>query len=177
MNLKFLSAILVLDVTLMAGSVTLLWNRIEAAWKAPSIPIHSILIPSQTDLTRTPSPSPSPSPAEKIQTGEPEEEVPTEEDTSSDPASSSKRMKPKKVTFAYSDPAAKRVTIVGDFNQWSPQLLQKQNEMWTLRLELKPGKYAYNFIVDGEMIRDPKNKRSRNAGQKVPSSFLAIQPQ
>ena len=39
-----------------------------------------------------------------------------------------------------------------------------------------PGEYAYNFIVDGKMIRDPSNRDSTDAGRKIPSSLLKVRP-
>jgi hypothetical protein len=82
----------------------------------------------------------------------------------------------KEVSFHYRDAIPKRVSIVGDFNQWSPQLMKKdKNHNWTVTLEIEPGEYAYNFIVDGRMIRDPSNSKTKKAGQKIPSSLLMVQ--
>lgn len=87
-----------------------------------------------------------------------------------------KSEKKRKILFQYRDSIPKRVSIVGKFNQWSPQLMKKNDQhQWSITLQISPGKYAYNFIVDGKMIRDPSNKKSIQAGQKIASSLLSIQ--
>ena len=66
---------------------------------------------------------------------------------------------------------------MGDFNQWSPQLMKKdQNHNWTITLTLQPGEYAYNFIIDGKIIRDPSNRKIKKANQKILSSLLIVRP-
>lgn len=83
----------------------------------------------------------------------------------------------RKILFQYRDSVPKRVAVLGDFNQWTPQAMKKnQNHNWALALELKPGEYAYNFIVDGKMIRDPSNRKVKKANQKILSSLLIVKP-
>jgi len=67
----------------------------------------------------------------------------------------------KKVTeteFKLSAPQAQSVFIAGDFNQWhssSHPLKADSNGTWRISLGLKPGRYEYRFIVDGEWQNDP----------------------
>jgi hypothetical protein len=62
--------------------------------------------------------------------------------------------------------SARKVFISGSFNGWSTT----QNPMkpvdsgWTVDLNLKPGKYTYKFIVDGNWIPDPYNKLREKDG-------------
>ncbi len=56
------------------------------------------------------------------------------------------------------------VAVVGDFNDWNPDkhLLKDQDEdgIWTATLRLKPGRYEYMFILDGqEWVPDPEAYR------------------
>lgn len=54
---------------------------------------------------------------------------------------------------------AKKVIVTGSFNKWNEQLfeMKKTNDGWELRLQLKPNKYEYRFIVDGNWMEDPSN--------------------
>ena len=54
------------------------------------------------------------------------------------------------VTFIVALPEANKVEVVGDFNGWKPTDLHRDsNGVWSLRLDLAPGRYEYAFIVDG----------------------------
>jgi carboxypeptidase Q len=52
----------------------------------------------------------------------------------------------------------KSVSIVADFNNWNMfgTPLAKVNGGWTCKLDLKPGRYLYKYIVDGDWTADPK---------------------
>lgn len=55
---------------------------------------------------------------------------------------------------------AQKVYISGTFNNWSTSKTPMKPVVggWMVDLKLKPGKYAYKFIVDGQWITDPSNK-------------------
>lgn len=66
------------------------------------------------------------------------------------------------VIFRFFDPKAKRVTVVGDFNNWSmradPMVDKNGDGEWTLFYSLAPGKYEYKFVIDANnWVPDPKN--------------------
>jgi 1,4-alpha-glucan branching enzyme len=64
----------------------------------------------------------------------------------------------KKTEFSLSAPQAQRVSIAGDFNRWNPSLHPLQQDTkgtWRISLDLKPGKYEYRFLLDGEWQNDP----------------------
>lgn len=67
--------------------------------------------------------------------------------------------KPTEVTFSLTRPGAQEVFLCGDFNQWAPASLPMvrhiENDQWEKRIVLKPGRYQYKFVVDGEWIHDP----------------------
>ena len=56
-------------------------------------------------------------------------------------------------------PGAQTVQVAGDFNEWNPArtpLEQITGGAWTVTLPLKPGRYEYQFVVDGQQwIADP----------------------
>lgn len=56
-------------------------------------------------------------------------------------------------------PGARSVHIAGDFNGWNPArtpLEPHAGGAWTVTLPLQPGRYAYQFVVDGDRwIADP----------------------
>ena len=63
-------------------------------------------------------------------------------------------------TFTYTDPAAKSVSVAGEFNQWSTTehpMHRDASGVWTAVIPLKPGKYQYKFVVDGDWKQDPLN--------------------
>lgn len=56
-------------------------------------------------------------------------------------------------------PGARTVQVAGDFNGWNPSrtpLERASSGAWTVTLPLKPGRYEYQFVVDGrQWIADP----------------------
>jgi hypothetical protein len=66
------------------------------------------------------------------------------------------------VLFQYRSEDASSVSLVGDFNQWSPNEDSMTDEnrdgIWTLTYPLTPGVYEYKFVVNGDLwIHDPSN--------------------
>lgn len=64
------------------------------------------------------------------------------------------------VRFIIRQPGAQQVSLVGDFNGWSRDAMPLEssydNSVWTLSVQLKPGRYEYAFVVDGERwVADP----------------------
>ncbi len=72
-------------------------------------------------------------------------------------------------TFTLLAPEANNVYIVGDFNNWEANRINRLEQMpdgtWEKRIALKPGIYKYKFIVDGEWRNDPHNSKT------APSKF------
>ena len=68
----------------------------------------------------------------------------------------------KKTTFVFPHiNDAKRVQVAGEFNDWDPAagVLKRENGHWCADFSLKPGRYQYKYIVDGEWLLDPTNNR------------------
>jgi hypothetical protein len=74
------------------------------------------------------------------------------------------------ITFSLHEPAAREVYLVGDFNYWkidpSNRLKRVEDGQWIKRVNLKPGRYHYKFVIDGEWREDPNNlnKEENNFG-------------
>jgi 1,4-alpha-glucan branching enzyme len=60
-------------------------------------------------------------------------------------------------------PFASQVNLAGDFNGWEMTTLALRKDadgLWRITVELKPGAYAYKFLVDGQWVNDPNNPRT-----------------
>jgi chromosome partitioning protein len=66
------------------------------------------------------------------------------------------------VIFSVRFERARRVQIAGDFNNWSPMstpmMTNGQPGVFKMSLPLKPGRYRYRFVVDGNWVTDPNNQ-------------------
>ena len=63
-----------------------------------------------------------------------------------------------KVSFEFPAPEAQEVYLVGNFNTWdtSANPIKKDKKgVWKTTLSLKPGRYEYRFLVDGNWENDP----------------------
>jgi chromosome partitioning protein len=69
-------------------------------------------------------------------------------------------------TLTFVSPSAKEVYVVGDFNNWAMdqahKLASKNNGRWEKKLDLKPGRYRYKFVVDGQWVTDPQNTQTES---------------
>jgi len=66
--------------------------------------------------------------------------------------------KTKKVLFEFVAPDAQKVYLAGDFNNWNPKtnLMKKDKKgICKVTVSLKPGRYEYRFLVDGNWVNDP----------------------
>jgi 1,4-alpha-glucan branching enzyme len=56
---------------------------------------------------------------------------------------------------------AHTVRLIGDFINWNEQgyTMAHKGDEWNISMRLKPGKYLYKFLIDGNWILDPGNKQ------------------
>ncbi|MBE9586264.1 hypothetical protein IM792_17555 [Mucilaginibacter sp. JRF] len=61
---------------------------------------------------------------------------------------------------------AKRVFLSGSFNMWSLSkgIMLKTDSGWIADIKLKPGVYAYKFIINGNWTHDTNNKLTEDDG-------------
>lgn len=67
-------------------------------------------------------------------------------------------LRAKKVTLSLSVPEKAAAFVAGDFNDWKPTELKMKNKgkgVFSVQLSLKPGRYEYKFLVDGQWQHDP----------------------
>ncbi len=72
---------------------------------------------------------------------------------------------------------ARQVSLVGDFNGWDEQAveLKYKNGTWKTKLRLKPDRYQYMFLVDGERwIADPQSTEYVDDGYGKRNSIIDI---
>jgi 1,4-alpha-glucan branching enzyme len=57
-------------------------------------------------------------------------------------------------------PDARSVAVTGSFSGWnkSGYRMHRENNRWVLPVFLKPGKYTYKIVLNGNMILDPGNE-------------------
>jgi len=77
-------------------------------------------------------------------------------------------------------PDARVVQAAGDFNGWNPSrtpLEQTADGAWTVTLPLEPGRYEYQFVVDGDRwIGDPFAVEQSNDGFGSRNAVLDVRP-
>ena len=80
--------------------------------------------------------------------------------------------------FRYVNSEAKKVFLVGDFNNWSPNSDPMKDlngdGHWSLFYPLRPGSYQYKFVVDGRWIPDPHNQDSEPDGFDSINSVVKV---
>jgi 1,4-alpha-glucan branching enzyme len=72
--------------------------------------------------------------------------------------SSVNNLKSRPVPFAFPAPAARQVSLAGDFNHWDPQAMPMHkgpHGTWYLNVALQPGRHEYRFVADGVWQDDP----------------------
>ena len=72
------------------------------------------------------------------------------------------------VEFVLEMPQARSASVAGNFNNWNPMLTPMEitdHGYWKSVVVLPPGRYEYQFVVDGKWIADPR------AEEQVPSPF------
>ncbi|HSY29858.1 MAG TPA: glycogen-binding domain-containing protein, partial [Burkholderiaceae bacterium] len=80
--------------------------------------------------------------------------------------------------FTLNRPDAQIVYLCGNFNEWSPRSLRmfrrNLNGPWEKRVPLRPGRYQYKFIVDGEWIHDPAARENAANDHGTLNSIIEV---
>lgn len=76
------------------------------------------------------------------------------------------------ILFTYRNSTAKTVFIVGDFNKWFRQPMNRKDGIWSVSVPMTPGTYEYRYVVDNKRVRDPNNKNVSDKGHSV----LTVKP-
>ena len=82
------------------------------------------------------------------------------------------------VRFLIVAPAARQVSLVGDFNRWDvnahPMRRSHDGQSWLLELPLEAGRHTYAFVVDGDVVRDPAAPSVVDDDFGVPNSIIFV---
>lgn len=70
----------------------------------------------------------------------------------------------------------KTVQLAGDFNNWIPTntAFTLVNGKWEVSINLNPGKYSYQLVVDGKWMLDSSNKDSVSNGMGGYNSLIVV---
>jgi len=84
------------------------------------------------------------------------------------------------VRLVIMQPGAKTVQVAGDFNGWNPaktSLEQISDGAWAVTIPLKPGRYAYMFVIDGQRwVADPFAAEQKDDGFGSRNAVLDVRP-
>lgn len=82
------------------------------------------------------------------------------------------------VKFLLEAPAARSVSLAGNFNGWSPDIPLHDHDgdgVWTATVSMRPGVHEYMFVVDGSSwVTDPNAERYEEDGFGNRNAVLAI---
>ena len=81
------------------------------------------------------------------------------------------------VRFMYQSDVAKHIALSGNFTQWRPtySLQQITPGVWQISVPLKPGRYEYQFIIDGERrFADPNALQYQDDGFGGKNSIVIV---
>jgi hypothetical protein len=86
------------------------------------------------------------------------------------------------IRFVLVAPEAAMVTLVGDFNRWSPAATPLRSAgisgVWTVDVPLPAGRHEYAFVIDGaHWIPDPAAPRAPVADFGMPNSVVTVTPE
>ena len=118
---------------------------------AAAVVIAVLSIPPARDLVRTGFAPPSSDRAESQADPSPGIAVPVE-------TADSAGQNTVRYTFMFKAGQAEEVCLAGDFNRWrvcEAPLERVGEDVWSVSLELPPGRYEYMFVVDGTWVTDP----------------------
>lgn len=84
------------------------------------------------------------------------------------------------VRFSIYSTRIERVSIAGEFNNWSmtadPMVDKEGTGVWTILLPLPPGRYEYKFVINGEKwIADPGNQETVDDGFGGVNSVVVVE--
>ena len=119
-------------------------------------------------------------PQSRRQSGRASAAKPQSTSSQSQPQSREKQTNAEKrtVDLTFQQPNARSVCVAGSFNNWdqnkTPMRREGADSVWRVALPLKPGRYEYRFVVDGQWISDPNAKESATNDFGSTNSVLVV---
>ncbi len=84
----------------------------------------------------------------------------------------------REVTFTIDNPDASEVSLIGEFNNWSPEVAPMNltaSGMWHVTVMLPPGTYSYKFLIDRKQkLPDPDSTGSEPDGFGGTNSVIKV---
>jgi 1,4-alpha-glucan branching enzyme len=83
----------------------------------------------------------------------------------------------KPVNFICVAPAARSVTLIGDFNDWDPHahpMKRQPDGAWLIQVPLHHGHHHYQFLIDGKHALDPRAQGIARNEQDQKVSLIAV---
>jgi 1,4-alpha-glucan branching enzyme len=88
---------------------------------------------------------------------------------------SARPLSPYGIEIALNAPDAKAVSVVGDFNNWTPSPMHRRPDgAWVATVRLPVGQYQYKFVVDGKEMADPDNPYQADDGKGGRNSVMTF---
>src|ERR1043165_5719682 len=81
------------------------------------------------------------------------------------------------VNFLFFAPQARHVSLIGDFNNWSPNanpMKRQPDGGWTIQVPLSHGHHRYLFLVDGLKVLDPRAQGTARTETNEKVSLIAV---
>jgi hypothetical protein len=81
--------------------------------------------------------------------------------------------------FVLDNPSARRVALVGDFNNWNPSATPLARDpvsgVWTTVVPITPGRHVYGFMVDDSvLVLDPRAPKTKDPALGVEGSVVIV---
>ena len=80
--------------------------------------------------------------------------------------------------FVFEHKSARRVAIVGDFNNWDPKanvMVRDASGLWSTILPIMPGRHLFGFMVDDSVFTlDPQKPKARDPDLGSEGSVLMV---
>jgi hypothetical protein len=80
--------------------------------------------------------------------------------------------------FLFEQKSARRVAIVGDFNNWDPKanaMVRDASGLWSTILPIMPGRHLFGFMVDDSVFMlDPRKPKARDPDLGSEGSVLMV---
>jgi hypothetical protein len=82
------------------------------------------------------------------------------------------------VPIIFDAAGAQKVSVVGDFNDWdsaaAPMTRFGANGPWTATVKVTPGRHLYAFMVDGNLVADPRAPTARDLDYGGDASVMMV---
>ncbi len=177
MSRKFWGTVMVLAALLTAGSSYLMMNRLAEGEAEPQpVPLRQVPPEEVPPMPAVEAPAPADASSNTKDPSSVAPPVPASERPVAAVAPDATKKSTtgrRNILFKIARPNAKKVEIIGDFNEWVRQPMKKAGKVWQMSVPLAPGSYEYAFVVDDKRVRDPNNKNSSSGGK---ASILTVKP-